>query len=204
MSLLLLLFFLLPSFLYAKIYQIPDDLKKEVEENFTRYKQNPDFLDARFELAMSYGYTGQILKGWTMLKTFPPTYSVEVIKKYEPLTAAENTEWKSHFKLAFGYYFAEKKADAKEQFLKVLELDPGHVWAMGFIALIEGAEGHTDEGIAWCKKALAIEPNATAIHFLIAEGYRRKKEYFAAFGHMLIVGRLATEEGITPPNEKTP
>ncbi len=185
---------------FAKIYQIPAELKADVALSEQQYKQNPNSADTIFELSMAYAYTGQIEKGWELLKSIPKydkDYSSKVIKKYEPLTKSQPQEWRNHFKLAFGYYFAGNKDAAVESFKKVLDIDPKHVWAMGFLGLVEGERGNTDKGMEWSKKALAIEPNATAIHFLIAEGYRRKGDYMKAFSHLMMVGRLKSEEALT-------
>jgi tetratricopeptide (TPR) repeat protein len=193
--------------LEAKTYQIPAELVTEVKQNEQVYKQSPRSADAIFDLAMSYAYTGQIEKGWELLKSIPKydaNYAPKVIQKYEPLTKSYPAEWRYHFKLAFGYHFAGNKDAAVRSFEKVLEIDPKHIWAMGFLGLVEGERGNTDKGMEWSKKALAIEPNATAIHFLIAEGYRRKGDYVKAFGHLLMVGRLKSEEALSSKkNEKT-
>ena len=50
--------------------------------------------------------------------------------------------------------------------------------------------GQTNKAIHYCKKALKIEPDATAIHFLLAEAYRKKKQYFKMMKELLIVGKL--------------
>ncbi len=184
---------------WAKIYQIPADLLVESQHNEAILKQNPQDANAIFESSMSDAYTGQIEKGWAQLKTIPTydkNYAPKVIAKYSALIQHQPKEWRNYFKIAFGYYFSDRKDLAIENFKKVLDISPKNIWAMGFIGLIEGERGNTDEGIAWSQKALDIEPNATAIHFLIAEGYRRKGDYIKAFGHMLIVGRLKSEEAI--------
>jgi len=53
--------------------------------------------------------------------------------------------------------------------------------------------GDVDRAMQWCHKGLKIEPNATAIHFLLAEGYRKKKQYYKAFKRLLNVGRLQSK-----------
>lgn len=184
---------------FARIYHIPEDLMNEVKANQAALQLAPNSADAHFELAMSYGYTGQIEKGWAELKGIPhydPQYAPKVIEKYGALTETSPKEWKNWFKLAFGYYFADQKDKALECFQKVLDIDPKHIWAMGFMGLLEGERGNTDKGIEWSKKALVIEPNATAIHFLLAEGYRRKGDYLKTLAQVLIVGRLKSEEAL--------
>jgi tetratricopeptide (TPR) repeat protein len=191
----------LVSPILSKVYDIPKNLLDETKHNYKIYKQNPDSSEARFELAMSYGYTGRIEKGWSMLKTIPESYAPVIIKKYGKLATDNPLEWKYKFKLAFGYFFTKKKIAAINEFKKILKIEPNHVWAMGFIALLEGERNNTDKAIDWCKTALQIEPNATAIHFLLAEGYRRKGNYWGMVREGLIVGRLKTEEKLVYPDE---
>lgn len=186
---------------YAKIYQIPKPLWEETKAKYKLYKATPTSNETRFELAMCYGYTGQIIKGWDMLKTVSPNYAPVVVEKYEALATQNPKEWKYRFKLAFGYYFLDRKDDAIAEFKQVLQIDPKHIWAMGFIALLEGEQNHVNETIYWCDKALKIEPNATAVHFLLAEAYRRKGDFFKALNHAMISGRLLSEEAIKRPSE---
>ena len=40
---------------------------------------------------------------------------------------------------------------------------------MGLIALILGEQKKYDDCIKWCKKALRINDDATAVHFLLAK-----------------------------------
>ncbi|MFC1753689.1 tetratricopeptide repeat protein [Thermoproteota archaeon] len=187
-----LLIFAIPD--TAKIYDIPPDLEQEVKEKRKIFISFPESNEARFELAMCYGYTGQIEKGWTMLKEIPVEYAPIVVEKYTALSKKEPKQWKHNFKLAFGYYFIKNVDEAHKEFLKVLDIDPKHIWAMGFLALLDLEEKKLDESLRWCKKALAIEPNATAVHFLLAETYRQKGKYFESFAELMIVGRLKTEE----------
>lgn len=181
---------------WATIYHAPPALLKEAKINEDALLASPN-VNTYFELAMSQAYTGQIEKGWENLKKIPnydEHYAAKVIEKYSRLSEKEPKEWKHFFKLAFGYRFTEQKDKALACFYKVLDIDPKNIWAMGFIGLVEGEKGNTDKGIEWSLKALAIEPNATAIHFLLAEGYRRKGDYFKAFSEILTVGRLKSEE----------
>ena len=183
-----------------KIYIPPTSILNEIKTYKEAYTitQNATTI---FDLAMSYAYSGQIEKGWNMLKKIPDydsNYAPKVLKKYSQLINKDPNNWKYHFKIAFGHYFHKDKENAIKSFHDVLNIDPNHIWAMGFIALIEGERNNTDTAIKYCKKALKIEKNATAIHFLLAEGYRRKEDYMSAFKHILIVGKLKTAEKLSP------
>jgi len=185
----------------AKIYQIPDEILVEIATRKKQLEAMPTSNEAKFELAMAYAFAGRIEKGWGALKKIPKSYSPLIVKKYKHLSKTEPNEWRHPFKLAFGYFFQKKRAESVEQFKRVLEIDPKQIWAMGFIGLVEGDRKRNKEAIKWCKRALKIEPNAMAIHFLLAEGYRRTGNYFGAIGQMMIVGRLKTEESLAKIDE---
>jgi tetratricopeptide (TPR) repeat protein len=179
--------------LEAKVYSPKDPAVLEIQQHVKLYRERPN-AENRFELAMAYGWYGFIEKGWAALKKVPKSYAPTVLDVYGPLVKQHPGEARYPFKLAFGYYFLGEKEKAKASFRAVLALDPKQVWAMGFLALIEGEEGHNQVAIDWCKRALAIDPNATAIHFLLAEAYRRTGNYFGMMGEAMAVGRLKTQE----------
>lgn len=178
-------------------YKIPEDIKVELKIAKKNLAQAPDSHACKFEMAMVYAYSGQIKKGWDMLKQVPETYAQDVIEQYEPLEKKYPQEWRYPFKLAFGYYFKQDKQGAIDAFNRVLKIDPRHIWAMGFIGLVKGDMGKVDETIEICKKALEIEPNATAIHFLLGEAYRKKGQYKQSLSHFLKVGQLQTKESFS-------
>lgn len=195
----LTLLFSFSSQLVAKsnIYVPPTDRMAEVTYNKKFLAENPTSANAYFELAMSYAYTGQIQKGWDTLKKIPDydkNFAPKVFAKYTPLAKQNPKEWRYPFKLAFAYYFIDDRDKAITEFEKVLKIDPKHIWAMGFIALIQGEQSKEEDALNRCKQALAIEPNATAIHFLAAEGYRRQGKYLKMTQHSLKVGQLMLAE----------
>jgi tetratricopeptide (TPR) repeat protein len=172
----LLLFF--SNINFAKIYQIPEDLKDDVRLEYKNYSEHSESNESKFNLAMTYAYTGQIKKGWDILKTIDKSYSRVVIDQYSVRIKKDPTNWKSHFKIEFGYFFVGEKQSSVDSFYKVLALKPDMVWAMGFIGLVKGEMGEVDAAIKICKEASKLEPQATGIHFLLAEGYRKKGQYF--------------------------
>ncbi len=187
------LLFFSGNVLWARIYSPNDPVITEIRQYVRAYKANPTAED-QFELAMAYGYNGFIEKGWKLLKKVPKSYAPEVVERYKKLSDENPNEPTYPFKLGFGYYFMGDKAAAKASFYRVLERDPKQVWAMGFIAFIEGEEHRTETGIGWCKRALEVDKDAMAIHFLLAEGYRRTGNYLGFVTEMITVGRLKTKE----------
>ena len=181
---------LFASSVFGFPYHVEQDVLDEVVFNQTRYENQPTDNEVMFDLAMSYAYSGQILKGWNLLKTIPKEYADTVIVTYEKLMSEDESEWRYPFKCAFGYFFVGNKAHAITLFHRVIDINPQQVWAYGFIALIYGEMGQVEKALEWCEKGLVVEPRATAIHFLMAEAYRKQKKYYLAFKKLLFVGRL--------------
>ena len=65
---------------------------------------------------------------------------------------------------------------------------------MGLIGLIYGEQKKYDLCIEWSLKALKINDNATAIHFLLGQAYYETGNYFGVIGETLSVGRLKSIE----------
>lgn len=186
----------------ASVYVIPESHLVDIRQAKAAYDKKVD-ADTLFELAMAYAYSGLIEKGWGMLKRIPENdrdYAPKVLAKYEPLVLSEPKEWRHHFKLAFAYYFKGDKKEAIKRFQTVLTIDPKHIWAMGFIALIYGEQERYDEAIVLCKKALAIEPNAAAIHFLLGEAYRKTGNTMGFLSEIMTVGRIKASEKFVYPD----
>lgn len=180
----------------AKVYMPPQELIDEVRERVAEMKEHPTSDNVRFELAMSYAYAGFVERGWFTLKKVDREFARTVVKNYEPIVQKNPMDWKSRFKLAFGYFFIKRKNDSKRQFEIILKQQPDHLWAMGFLALVEGEMGNTDRAIELCHRALELEPNAAPIHFLLAEGYRRKGQMMDMLGSLMTTGRLKAEQKI--------
>lgn len=194
------------------LFQISHAFPKRTAEQITKQaeltsklNQTPNDVDLRFELAMAYASTGWIELGWEQLKLVPKlnsNYEKVVYDKYSELVKREPDNWGAHFRLAFAHYFKKDKAAAIKSFKQVLAIKPDHIWSMGLIALILGEQKQYDECIKWSKKALEINNDATAIHFLLGSAYYETGDYFGVLGQTIQVGRLKSIESKyrpTPP-----
>lgn len=199
LTILLVVFLFLATPLFAKLHDVSETDLAEIRQDIEVFKASPN-AEHRFELAMSFGKSGFIEEGWKMLEEISPEYAEQVIKKYEILTKEDPENWENYFKLAFGYYFVDERHKefdrALAAFDTVLELNPNHVWTMGFISLIKGVQKEYGVAIEWANKALKIEPNAMAIHALLALGYQKKGKNWKALKHTMVVGRLKTESAV--------
>ena len=181
----------------AATFYVPPYLVEEQVEKVKAVRLNPQSAEARFELAMNYAYTGWVELGWDQLKLVPEydkNYAQVVIQKYSEKIRKEPNEWRHYFKRAFGYYFEDQKEKSMDQFKKVVELNPKQVWAMGFVAYLYGEKKEFKQGMDWCKRALEIEPNATAIHMLMAAALLQTGDYFGFLGEPWHVTRLKSAE----------
>ncbi len=192
-----MVFMLMGHEIWAELYKPAGYLLDDLKKNEKNYDQDPSSNENKFELAMSYAYTGRILEGWDTLKKVDKSYAPVVIAKYETLSKKEPGEWRHFFKLGFGYYFQEKKPLAADSFERALSVDPSNIWSMGFLAFVKGDVGQVDEAISLCKKAIQLEPNAIALHVLLGVGYGKKGDYMGVAGEGMIAARLKTEEAFS-------
>lgn len=201
----IILFFLISTF---KITGFPERSQKDIQTQsqlIEQINQDPNNPDLRFELAMEFAASGWIELGWEQLKLVPKlhnNYKDVVYKKYSKVIEKDPNNWEAYFRLAFAYYFFDKKEEAIQAFKQVLKIKPKHVWSMGLIALIHGEDKNYEECIKWSQKALKINDNATAIHFLLGKAYYETGNYFGVLGETLSVGRLKSVEAKyrpTPP-----
>ncbi len=169
------------------------EMKQELRIHKAAVKANPKSAQARFDLAMTHAYTGRVLSGWDELRKIPdldPAFPTRAVQHYEEWVQKEPLNWRLHFKLAFAYYFTDQKDKSQTEFEKILLNDPKHIWAMGYLALIKGEQGAVEESISLCRKALAIEPRAAAIHYLLSEALARKGDGAGAFAEKVEALRL--------------
>jgi len=181
-------------------------LRAEQIELEKAFQADPYSATTRFELAMSYAYTGWIELGWQILKTIPQydtNYADTVVPKYKALIKKEPENWKHHFKLAFGYYFKEDKDMALKSFEEVVRLNPNNAWGFGFMALLKGEQKKYDEAIKITKHAIKLEPHGAALHFLQAEAYRQKGDYFKVLRKSITILNLKAAEAKYRPTPFT-
>ena len=179
----------LPSFGWV----ITKELKQELAQKTAAVKSNPKDPQAQFELAVTQGYTNHLIEGMASLKKvneLDPDFKSKALDLYFKKVVAEPNDWKLRFRMAFVYFFNDKKAEAIREMNNVLIIDPYNVWAMGYIALLYGYLGEIDKAIAITKQALKIDSNVAALHLLLGEGYAKKGDAWGAFRERVEAVRL--------------
>ncbi len=188
--------FLVITFAFsAQAWRITKELKKELAVKKAAVSKNPKDPAALFDLAITYGYTNHLISGMNTLKKIHeshPEFKKEVLPYYIGKVNEKPGDWRLRFRLAFAYYFNNKKKDAIREFKNVLIIDPYNVWAYGYLALIYGEEEKVDEAIAITKKGLKIDSNVAALHLLLAEGYYKKGNSWGGFAERMEALRLKT------------
>jgi tetratricopeptide (TPR) repeat protein len=167
----------------ALAWRITPELQKELATKQAAVRAKPQDADARFDLAITMAYTNNIQDGWTNLKKtveLDPDYRKKALNEYIIKVNAEPNDWRLRFRLAFTYYFNDKKKDAIREFNNVLILDPGNVWAYGYLALIHGELNEVDTAMSYTKRGLKIDSSVAALHLLLAEGYNRQGNKWGA------------------------
>lgn len=170
----------LPSF----GWQISKELKQELAVKQAAVKAAPNDANARFDLAITMAYTNNLQDGWANLKKtveLDPGFKKKGLEMYIKKVTDDPGDWRLRFRLAFAYYFNDKKRDAVRELENVIIIDPYNVWAFGYISLIYGEMGETDAAMNYAKKGIRIDSNVAALHFLLAEGYNRKGDNWKSF-----------------------
>lgn len=191
---------------YAKWPELsPKELETQ-KELIANMKKEPNNALFRFDLAMQLAYTGWVEYAWFQLKQIPklnPEFQIEHETVLFDAVQADPENAYLHFKIAFAYYFNDKKNLSLAAFLKAHQYAPKQAWIMGFIALVYGEQKKYKEAIRWCKKGLKIEPHATGLHFLLAEGYRKTGNYALLIGEAVhVLNARNREKEFAPPLPK--
>jgi len=177
----------------ASAWRITPELQKELDQKKAAVQANPGNADARFDLAITMAYTNNIQDGWDQLKKtveLDPDYKTKGLNFYLNKVTASPNDWRLRFRLAFAYYFNDKKKEAVHELDNVLILDPYNVWAYGYAALILGEMGNVDTALAYTKKGLAIDSNVAALHLLLSEGLYKKNDSWGGFVERVAALRL--------------
>ena len=177
----------------ASAWRITPELQKELKEKQAAVRANPRSADARFDLAITMAYTNNIQDGWDNLKRtveLDPGYRKKGLELYLNKAIEDPNDWRLRFRLAFAYYFNDKKKDAIRELDNVIILDPYNVWAYGYAALIYGELGEVDTAMNYTKRGLKIDSSVAALHLLLAEGYNRKGDKWKGFMEAMEAMRL--------------
>ena len=151
-----LLVFSIMACCFPQLSEADRNIQTTLIDQINNDPRNPTL---RFELAMEFASTGWIELGWEQLTLVPKLhddYASVVFDTYSQAIQEDPNDWKAHFRLAFAYYFLEKKDDAIASFKRVLDIQPTHIWSMALIGLLYGEKKDYDECIAWAKKGLKI------------------------------------------------
>jgi len=165
-------------------WRITKELERELAAKQAAVRANPNDPDTRFDLAITMAYTNNLQDGWNNLKKtveLDPGYKKKGLNLYIKKVTENPGDWRLRFRLAFAYYFNDRKKDAIHELDNVLIIDPYNVWAYGYIALIYGELGETDTAMDYTRRGLKIDNNVAALHALLAEGYNRKGEKWNSF-----------------------
>lgn len=177
----------------AHAWRITPELQKELETKQAAVRANPNDANARFDLAITMAYTNNLQDGWNNLKKtveIDPSFKKKGLEMYEKKVTENPSDWRLRFRLAFAYYFNERKKEAIRELENVLKIDPYNVWGYGYQALIYGELNETDTAMEITKKGLAIDSNVAALHLLLGEGYNRKGDKWKGFMETMEAVRL--------------
>ena len=177
----------------AFAWRITPELQKELDQKQAAVRANSKDADARFDLAITMAYTNNIQDGWNQLKKtveLDPNYKKKGLDLYMKKVTDSPNDWRLRFRLAFAYYFNDKKKEAVRELDNVLILDPYNVWAYGYAALILGEMGNIDTAMVYTRRGLKIDSNVAALHLLLSEGLYKKNDSWGGFVERIEALRL--------------
>jgi len=177
----------------ASAWRITPELKQELAQKKATVHQNPGDANAYFDLAITQAYSNDFIDGWNNLRKTvetDPDFKKKGLDMYIKKVNEDPSDWKLRFRLAFAYYFNDKKPETIHELKNVLILDPYNVWAYGYIALIYGEMNEIDNAMEYTKKGLAIDSNVAALHLLLSEGYYKKGDSWKGFTERMEALRL--------------
>jgi len=188
------------SFSVLGIAQISEETIKEYENYKSIVDANPEDPWAHFNLAITYAYMGKIEKGLSSLEkvdSLDNSFADKVISKFSELIQEKPEDWRIRFRLAFAYYFAKDKDNALKELQEVATMLPigaKNAWAYGYMAVMYGEQKKWDKAVEYCRKGLAIEPKAAAIHFALAQALKETGDFLGAAAELFTASRLRAEE----------
>jgi len=177
----------------ANAWMITKEFENELAAKQAALKANPNDAHAHFDLAITYAYTNHIQDGWGELKKtveVDPKFREKGLTLYIKKVTEDPNDWRLRFRLAFAYYFNDKKRDAIRELKNVLILYPTNVWAYGYISLIYGELGEIDTAMDFAKQGIAIDSNVAALHLLLSEGFYKKGDAWHGWTERLETLRL--------------
>lgn len=192
-ALLIWLFFISVWAFAAIAWRITPDLEKEIAVKTATLKANPQDANAHFDLAITYAYTNHIEDGWSELRKtvdLDPSFKQKGLLLYIRKVTESPQDWRLRFRLAFAYYFNDKKKDAVRELKNVLIIYPSNVWAYGYLGLIYGEMGEVDAAMDATKRGLQLDSNVAALHLLLSEGYYKKGDAWNGWFERLEALRL--------------
>ena len=179
----------------AHAWKMTEALQQEIWDKELDVDLAPKDPHAHFDLAITYAYTNKIQEGYDQLKKVSelnPKYAPIIIKEYSDAVAKDPKDWRSWFRLAFGYFFIEPKQRDKaiQCFKEVVKIDPRNVFAYGFIGTIYGEMKQPDKGVEWIKKGLTVDSNVAVLHYVLGQGYTMQGDKGKGFAETVEALRL--------------
>lgn len=163
--------------------------------------QNPDSPEAHFDLAMAYARTAYLEQGWESLKRIQeldPAFAGKVVERYEAQVAAAPQDAEARFRLAFGYYFLDKKEQALGQIERLIALRPQDPWGYNYKGFLLAEQNQIDEAYKQWQRALALDPNNAVTHYLIGQVHYRQGRFLQATQAIAQALRLRATSPLKP------
>jgi tetratricopeptide (TPR) repeat protein len=186
----------------------PMPTQAELDAARAQAANTPDSADAHFQLAMLYARTCFLEQGWEELKrvnVIDPAYADKVVARYAPLAptgplvgAATAADPGAYFRLAFGYYFQNKKDLARQTFAQYVGLAPDDPWGYDYLGFLYAEQNQLDAALQLWQKAVALDPNNAVAHYLIGQVFYRQGHFIQAAQSLTTAVRLRASSPLHP------
>src|SRR3989338_3369235 len=107
-------------------WRISKELEQELKTKQAAVKADPKNPHARFDLAITMAYTNNIPDGWNNLKKtveLDPEFKKKGLDTYIKAVTENTEDWRLRFRLAFAYYFNDRKKEAIRELDNVIKLE---------------------------------------------------------------------------------
>lgn len=163
--------------------------------------QHPDSPEAHFELAMAFARTAYLEQGWESLKRIQeldPGFASKVVERYEARVVEAPQDPEARFRLAFGYYFLDKKDQALGQIEQLIALRPQDPWGYNYKGFLLAEQNRIDEAYQQWQRALTLDQDNAVTHYLIGQVHYRQGRFLQATKAIAQALRLRATSPLKP------
>jgi len=167
-------------------YIVAPDIAREFTTLRSQVEKQPENAELLFEYVICLSYVGKVEESRAALKrvrALEPDFSRQALPRYLEQHRSRPLDAKITYRLGFLYYFNEDYERTFQTLRIVAEQKPAGqlgVWALGYMAVIKGKQKQWNDAERLLRQALALEPDAYALHAALAVALHKKGDTLSA------------------------